>query len=318
MERSGTRWLAVGAVGAVLLGLLALVLFRPDAASRRGAAPPPGPGAAVAGAPPAAPPASDGFLGVVLAREAVELSAPFDGRLARVEVQAGARVHAGAELASLDLAALRSEEAMGQALLAGAQAEEERASLEASEASERLERYLKPAAGTFSAEEISTARYQEKAAAARLVAARARTQERRVALARVRQQLSEGVLRAPFEGIVATRYLDPGARVQAGTPIVRLIRAGELRVRFAVPEKRSREIAPGLPVRIALPDVGWVATGKIESISPEIDAASRMVFSTATLGAPGGADGGPSVSAGMVARVALDEAVTPPATRHGG
>src|SRR5688500_6459030 len=57
------------------------------------------------------------LLGVVLAREAVELSAPFDGRLARISVQPGDRVKAGAIMGSMALEPLRNEEQMAQALL---------------------------------------------------------------------------------------------------------------------------------------------------------------------------------------------------------
>src|SRR5262245_29500271 len=52
----------------------------------------------------------DDFLGVVLPREAVELSARFDGRLESVAVQVGDRVKAGTEVARMALGMLQSEE----------------------------------------------------------------------------------------------------------------------------------------------------------------------------------------------------------------
>lgn len=248
------------------------------------------------------------FLGVVLPQESVELAAPFEGSLASVAVKVGDRVQAGTELAQLDLGQLRIQESMARATLAGAEAQEQEATLAVDAAKEKLQRYMKPLTGTFAEQEISAARYEESAATARLQAARAHTQERQAALAQIRLQLEQGTLRAPFDGLVSVRYLDPGAKVQSGTPLFRLIRAGQLRVRFAVPDTHGITFSAGTPVRILLPEQGRHLAGKVESISPEVDTASRMLFALALLDAEG--DARTAVS-GMVARVSLDTALSP-------
>jgi membrane fusion protein (multidrug efflux system)/multidrug efflux system membrane fusion protein len=245
------------------------------------------------------------FLGVVLAREAVELSAPFDGRLARIHVQPGDRVKASTALASMEQEPLRSEELMAQAQLEQAEAELSRAELEAREATERLQRYLKSPPGALSTDELSVAQYQEKIALTQVASLRARTRERRAALGQIRQRLSEAEILAPFDCTVAVRYLDPGVRVQAGMPVLRLLQASEFRVRFALSEGRSGQVAPGLPVTIFLPALDKAFPGQISSIAPEVDAASRMVFALATLHAP--ID---TVRAGMAARVSLGSQIS--------
>jgi membrane fusion protein (multidrug efflux system)/multidrug efflux system membrane fusion protein len=250
--------------------------------------------------PPAASP-SQLLLGVVLAREAVELSAPFEGRLARINVQPGDRAKAGAVLGSMALEPLRHEEQMAQALLEQARADLHRAELEARAATERIQRYAKSPPGTFSTDELSEAQYQEKIAITQVAAVRARIRERQAALGQIRQRLSEAEILAPFDCIVAVRYLDPGARVQAGMPLLRLLQASEFRVRFALPEARSGSASPGLPISVLLPALGQTFPGQIESIAPEVDAASRMVFALATLQAPSD-----TVRAGMAARVSLE------------
>jgi len=259
------------------------------------------PVAPAAESPAPAPAPSESYLGVVLATEAVELSAPFDGQLARLGVQPGDRARAGAVLGSMALEPLRSEEQMEQALLEQAEAELQRAELEVGEASERLQRYQQSPPGALSGDELSTARYQEKRAHAQVAAARARVRERRAALLGTRQRLVEAELRAPFDCVVAMRYLDPGVRLQAGMPVLRLIQAGTFRVRFALPEARSALLPAGQPVTLFLPALGKALPGRLESLSPEVDASSRMVFATATLLTPNEA-----VRAGMVARVSLD------------
>jgi len=253
------------------------------------------------------------FLGVVLANESVELSAPFEGLLARLGVQPGDRLAAGTVLGNMALEPLRSEELMAQAQLEQAEAEQNRAELEVSAATERLQRYLKPASGALSADELAEARYREKTALAQVVAAKARIRERKAALAQIRQRLGEAEFRAPFDCVVAMRYLDAGTRVQAGRPILRLIQAGGFRVRFALPEGLSGGATAGLPVNIYLPALGKELPGRLESVSPEVDAPSRMVFALATLLAPNEA-----VRAGMAARVSLGAGISPQAPSSAG
>lgn len=302
------RWRIIGthAVAALLGSSLLAACSNP--AGQRGETAPVSQPASDAEPGPPSPSQSERFLGVVLASEAVELSAPFEGQLARLDIQPGERVKAGSVLGSMVVEPLRSEERMEQALLEQAEAAQNRAELEATEARERLQRYQQSPLGALSGDELSTARYQEKFTLTQVAAARARTRERRAALARLRQRLGEAELRAPFDCVVAVRYLDAGARVQAGTPVLRLIRSGQFRVRFALPEGRSGTATAGLPVNILLPALGQELPGKLESIAPEVDTASRMVFALATLHTPGD-----TVRAGMVARVSLGAGVNPPA-----
>lgn len=314
------RALTSGQALAVFLGSSVLGACA-DGFEPRGAPPPAVQPAPPLGSAPPEPARNEHLLGVVLASEAVELSAPFDGRLAWLRVQPGEGVQAGTELGGMALETLRSEEQQAQALLEQAEAALRRAELEAHEATERLQRYEKSPPGVFSTDELSTARYQEKFALTQVATERGRIREQRAALEGLRQRLAEARILAPFDCIVAVRYLDAGARVQAGTPLLRIIRAGEFRVRFALPEARSGKATPGLPINVFLPALGKAFPAEIESLAPEVDAASRMVFALATLRAPTEA-----VRAGMAARVSLEpklSSATPtssgaPPAKHSG
>ncbi len=299
------------AVAAVLGCSLLAACARPVDA--REAAAPVAPLAVHPEPPPPEPSQDDAFLGVVLASEAVELSAPFDGQLERIGVQPGDRVKAGTVVGSMALESLRSQERMEQALLEQAEAERHRAELEVEAAAERRQRYEKPPPGTLSADELAAAQYDEKLARAQVAAARARIRERQAALAGIRQRLVEAEIRAPFDCIVAVRHLDPGARIQAGMPVLRLIRAGGFRVRFALPEARSGTATTGLPVDVFLPALGRALPGRIDSLAPEVDPASRMVFGLATL-----LSSHDAVRAGMVARVSLGGGLSPPPPSSAG
>lgn len=59
-------------------------------------------------------------------------------------------------------------------------------------------------------------------------------------LARVR--LEELSIRSPFDGLVAERYVDPGASVEIGDPLIRISSLGLLRLETLLPEELIPEV----------------------------------------------------------------------------
>lgn len=252
----------------------------------------------------ASPAAAPGFLGLVVAPATVDVTSQLEARVRAIAVRPGDRVTRGAVVAELDTRTARQELAMAAAELATARTDRQRAELELAQAEERLSRRqttVELPSGpvtTVSGEELSAARHQQKLAAVRVAAAQAAIASRQAHLDELRTLVAEGAVRAPFDGTVAARFADVGALIHKGTPIVRLIEGGELRVRFAIPEDRADALAPGDRVRITAGSATLDAV--VDKVAPEIDAASRVVFAEASLSAPA------RVRAGQVARVFAD------------
>lgn len=245
------------------------------------------------------------FLGVVVPRETVEVSADLSGRLDAVEVRVGERVEAEQPLARIDVEPLRQELSAAEASLGAARAEIERREIELSEAERRRQRRER-VPESFSREELEASVLEHETALAAHEGAKARLAEQRARVERLRELLRSAVLRAPFRGTVALRYLDPGATVAPGTPVVRLIAADQLFVRFAVPAERASEIEEGSRVEIAIEGVENQVTATVDQVAPEIDTASGMVFLEARLDeVPTG-----SIRSGVAARVSLPPAPT--------
>lgn len=242
------------------------------------------------------------FLGVVIPASSVDITPKFEGRLESLSVQVGDRVSAGATLGRLDMGPLRKELAIAQAGLKIAQAQERVAAVALKEAQERVRRNSTPSLISLKAlpdEEIATAQFQEQSAAARLSAAQAQVQEQLARVEQSQQRIADAILTAPFEAVVAARYLDPGAFTSPSRPILRLLESGELKVRFAIPEEEVHKVWKGAPVKIRLLQQDTLLEGRVESIAPEVEAASRMVLAMARLEvAPGS-----SVPAGIVVRI---------------
>jgi multidrug efflux pump subunit AcrA (membrane-fusion protein) len=176
--------------------------------------------AAVGSASPPAQPHE--YLGVVVALGAADIAPRFQGRLTDVTVRLGDHVAPGSVIAVLDVPTLRNDLRVAEAALKTASVEQALAAVELSEAEERLSRSKAlSAAALSSGEELATARYQQQRTATRVEAARAQLAERQAQVDRLRKDNEDAVVRAPFDGIIAARYADPGANVAAFTPIAK-------------------------------------------------------------------------------------------------
>lgn len=290
--------------GALLLvaGSLALALNRQvDAPARPRAE---GSSAEAAAPPRALAAPRQEMLGVVLARTTADIAPRFTGRLRDVRVRLGDRVTAGSPLAELDLPSVQFELRMAEATLQAARVDGERASVELAETEERLKRrQALSAEALVSSEDLSAARYQQKLASARAKALEAQLAERRAQVDQLRKDRSDLVIVAPFDGIIAARYADPGSNVSPSTPILRLISADELFVRFAVPEDKTSGVKAGTPVVVRVGEQHLERRAIVDKVAPEVDAASRMVFVEARLEK---AETAGQTLAGELARVSLD------------
>lgn len=237
------------------------------------------------------------FPGVVVPRRAVDVAAPFPGRIESIGVEVGDRVERGATLARLDTASVAEDLRMAEAAAGAAEAERRQAAASLAEAEARWKRRA-ALPESYSQEEIEATRLERDAAAAAHAAADARLDEQRARVRQLRDLLSRATLAAPFAATVGRRYLDPGAAVATGTPIVRLLTADDLLVRFAVPPEDAGTLVPGDGVVLHLAG-GVEARAVIERVAPEIDPPSQRVFVDAEPSVPS------ALASGTALRVSL-------------
>lgn len=218
-----------------------------------------------------------GWLGVVVARESVDVTADSQGRLQTVYVSIGDPVKRGDRIATLDTRFATQDLEMARSSLRASEADEHRAADEHTEAQARNDRRQKNP-DFFSKEDLAAAALQAKTTASALEVARSRTAEQRARVSQLETTLSRTDIRAPFDGRVAERFVDAGAQVGLGMPIVRLISAGDLMVRAAVPPEEARRLTAGAPVTATVRTLNLPIPGTIQRIAPEVDAASQMVL----------------------------------------
>jgi RND family efflux transporter MFP subunit len=221
---------------------------------------------------------------VIVSERIVTLVAPLDGIVESVRVRVGDVVHRGDILAALDTRAKKRELAIVKASLRSAEAEVEKSSVEVAQARDaRARREALHAQGLASGEDLAKASYQARLAESQIEIAAARAEETRARVTQLRGAIDDAELRAPFDSRVAARFVDPGATVLHGAPLVRLLSQGELKVRFAVTAAAAAELAPGVLVRAEITRANIAFEGSIDTIAPEVDAATRLVLVEARL-----------------------------------
>jgi RND family efflux transporter MFP subunit len=226
--------------------------------------------------------ADAGYLGVLFARENVDVSAEVPGIVREVRVGLGDEVEAGQILVSLDSEDLHSLQEQERAALATARARADHAEAELADV-ERLLARRQEAPELFTVEEVQAVQTRREIARAEWEAARSTVAEREAALHELDRRLASLDVRAPFAGAVAARHSDVGVRVEAGESLIRLISAGDLWVRFAVPSSESDWLAVGRRVGVAADGSASELEAEVRKVAPEIDPATDMVFAEASL-----------------------------------
>lgn len=89
--------------------------------------------------------------------------------------------------------------------------------------------------------------------------------------------VSDCVLRAPFDGEVSVRSIDPGAFVRPGASIVTMVDRSTVRMTFEVPESDFSAVAQKTPVSIHVLSTGTTITGAVARRSPAADPDTRTV-----------------------------------------
>lgn len=241
------------------------------------------------------------YLGVVVTREVVDLAAEIEGRIEEIRVRVGDRVLHDQPIATLDTRTLSHQLTMERAALRTAEANRRKIALEADRADQEHRRRL-ALEDLVSKEETESSRFQSQSAAVSLEVAEAEVAQVEARIEQLETRLAQSEMRAPFNGTVAARYLDPGALAAAGTSVVRLINTENLLTRFAVSPEEVAAFPAGTPVRVEIESLAITTEGTVDHLAPEIDVASQMVFIEARL-TP--AAGDQPIPSGAVARVSV-------------
>lgn len=187
----------------------------------------------------------------------VEVHAKVAGYVDKVLVDRGSAVKQGDLLVQLSAPEMTAHIAEAEAQVTAAESEEAQAEAQKAAAQSSYDK-LQDAAktpGAVAENDLVQAKQQTEAAEA-LVQSRQRTVDSLKANLKSQQDLA-GYLRvtAPFDGVITTRYVHPGALVGPGTdvPLVQLDQIARLRLAVAVPESDVAGVQKGVSVTFKVP-----------------------------------------------------------------
>jgi membrane fusion protein, multidrug efflux system len=210
------------------------------------------------------------LTGMIVADQRAEVTADTQGKVIAVMVERGQRVKMGAPVVQLDVrtAALSAREAMAN--VESARAQRQLAEEECKRAKALLDQ------GAITRSEYDRQTTQCTSALQQVSAAEARA-------AMMAKSVSDGMVRAPFDGLVAQKSVNAGEWVSPGKPLFTLVDDDPLRIELSVPEAAVRAIKEGQDVElVAVAQTDKTYHAKITRVGVEISR-SRSLIVEATL-----------------------------------
>jgi RND family efflux transporter MFP subunit len=238
------------------------------------------------------------FAEVVTARDGA-VASRVAGTVETVNVLAGTRVEAGDLLVELNDELLKILLAQAEAQTAEAKAGIETARTRVDRATTTFARVEALRGSTsFSLGRFDDAQADLFEARSQFAEAEAREKSAISRVAEATYQLERSRITAPFSGVVIEVSTIPGAFIQAGTSIVRLLDTGSFEVQASVPSRYVPGLRPGQTMQASL-ETGEELTLELRAILPLEDPSTRtraVRFSAPDLGEIGNIAVGQSVT----------------------
>jgi membrane fusion protein (multidrug efflux system) len=192
-----------------------------------------------------------------------ELAVKFPGRVAKMYVDEGSRIHRGQPLLDLETDYPRLNLQKAQADIVRSESVEQDAQRDLNRKKELIGKESIPQA-TF---DRSQAAFDQ---------ARANKQAMQAQAAIFRQQIADSTLRSPIDGVVAEKRTDVGQRLGDATVALVVVQTSPLKLRFRVPEKEIAHVHNGQNVKATVDAYpGDVFQGRVAVVGGVVDPTTR-------------------------------------------
>ena len=194
------------------------------------------------------------FSGVVQATDTSSLSFEVSGNVKEVRVELGGKVKRGQVLAVMDSQPYRLAVQAAEASLSKDKADMEKARLEFTRQKTLFEQ-----------DWVSKAAYDQALASYKSAKSAVKYSTSQLNLSK--RDLKKTVLKAPFDGTIAKRKVDPHVEVRTGQKLFEINASGALEVALEIPETAISRIAIGTPVLITFPTApGVTAKARVTEV----------------------------------------------------
>lgn len=243
--------------------------------------------------------------GPIVVENQVDVAAQREGVVAKVLAEPGTLVHKGQLLAQLDdrqlLADREAADAKARSIEADAKNWESEMKVVETDL-DRAEEMWK--AKLITQQQVEHARYKLQGSKFELERERESARNARAMLRSLELELEKTRITAPFDGVVARRYVRAGQKVAANDRLFWVTATSPMLVKFTLPQEFSGRVRRGEQIMLTSPALGDERhTAKVTLVSPVVDPSSGTIEVQAELtGAPGG------LRPGMTANVCLKNA----------
>lgn len=216
------------------------------------------------------------YAGKTLPSRSSELGFKRGGEIAQVLVDIGDVVQKGQTLARLDSQTLTANVNQAEANVALAMANLSAAKAEAQLAAntERRFRRLREQ-GNTSKQLYDEAKLNFQSKKAQYEVAQANVKRAQAAANATNIALAEAAIKAPFNGIIQSRYMDEGTQILGGTPALKLIEVGPIKAHIGIPSASKASLTINKTYSIRWNDIEQPA--QLAAISPEVDPNTRTL-----------------------------------------
>ena len=272
------RFLAVTGFGILLLALVSCEDSSRSLTSTASAASP-----AVshtATATPATEPQPD-FLasGPLIVENQLDVASQREGIVSRLYVDTGRSVRRGELLATIDDRQLHADHDAAEAKLQAIEADVKNWEAEVKVLQSDLDRTEKMwAAQLITKEQLDHARFKVEADKFELERERHNLQNQQAVLRSLDFEMQKTQITAPFDGVVARRYVRAGQKIAIGDRLFWVTAIAPLRVKFTLPERFAGHVRVGQLLSVSTAESASAShPAKIIQVSPVVDPASGTI-----------------------------------------
>jgi membrane fusion protein (multidrug efflux system) len=241
--------------------------------------------------------------GPLVVEHEVDIDAQHDGIVASIAVEPGQRVRAGTLLAQLDDRQITANLEAARARTRSIEADLKNWEAEAKVMQSDYDRAQKMwDAEITTKEQLEHAKFKAESETWDILRVKELLNDARLTERSLELDLEKTRISAPFDSLVARRYVRAGQQVAKGDRLFWVTAEAPLRLRFTLPEKYLGRLHKGQQVPLSSPDVpDEKHMAKVIEVSPVVDPASGTVEILAeVVGASG------QLRPGMTASVRLD------------
>lgn len=239
--------------------------------------------------------------GSLAPQQQTELASEVGGRITGVAVRPGDRVTAGQTLVQIDTVNLELQVRQQRATAEATRAQLVLAERQLERTTDLIERGLTPSSGLEEAQSSVDALQSNLAAL-------------QAAVSTAELSLQKATVRAPYDGVISARSVEPDQTIASGTPLLTIVDMSMIELQGAAAIGISAQIQPGQQVDVTIEGIEKTFVGEVRRVNPIAAEGTRTIPVYISIDNPEGLLRGGMFAAGQIVVAEEPDALAVPVT----